>query len=139
MRGLIEFRKSQPSLLRDQFLTGRPQDQRGVPDVSWFESTGLPINWDAPDGTLVCWLAKPSPANDPDGFGRDILILFNGTPESRTFTMPESVRGTRWRLFLDTQLPSPSDIFPDLDGPDMPATRHIPMTYRSCAVYVSDS
>ncbi len=135
---LINFRRSQPSLLRDQFLTGRPQDLRGVPDVSWFESTGQGINWESPDGTIVCWLAKPTAANDPDGFGRDILMLFNGTPEARTFVMPESVRGLRWRLFMDTQRPSPGDVYPGLDGPDMPANRHIEMAYRSSAVYIAD-
>ncbi len=139
MQTLIEFRKSQPSLLRDQFLTGRPQDQRGIPDVSWFESSGQPINWDAPDGTLVCWLAKPAPANDPNGFGRDILMLFNGTPETKIFTMPETVRGNRWRVFLDTQQASPNDIFPDMDGPDMPANRQVQLLYRSTLVFVSDS
>ncbi len=62
---LIAFRRSQPSLLRRDFLTGRPHDMRGIPDVSWFESTGKPINWDKPDGTLMCWLAKPTAVQDP--------------------------------------------------------------------------
>ena len=138
VQGLIAFRRSQPSLTRDEFLTGRPQDQRGVPDVSWFESTGQGINWDAPDGTVVCWLAKPTVALDPDGFGRDILMLFNGTPETRTFIMPETVRGLRWRTFLDTTKPSPGDIYPSMDGPEMPANRQVTMEYRSCAVFIAD-
>ncbi len=92
VQSLINFRRTQPSLLREQFLTGRPHDHRGIPDVSWFESTGKPINWEKPNGTLVCWLAKPTLAEDPDRFGRDILIVMNGTPETKIFHMPETTR-----------------------------------------------
>ncbi len=138
VQSLIAFRRQQPSLLRDRFLTGRPHDTRGVPDVSWFESTGKPIHWDKPNGTLVCWLAKPSPQDDPDGFGRDLLILMNATPETKSFILPEVTRGLRWRMFLDTGRESPNDIYPDLDGPEAPANRHIDLLYRSMQVYVAD-
>lgn len=137
-QALIEFRKMQPSLRRQQFLTGRPQDQRGIPDVSWFESTGKPIHWDAPNGTLVCWLGKPTPAEDPEGFGRDILIMLNGTPETKQFIMPAATRGIRWRLFMDTAKESPKDVYPDLDGPLAPASRQIELIYRSSMVWIGD-
>ncbi|MFN7733897.1 MAG: glycogen debranching protein GlgX [Pirellula sp.] len=137
-KGLIEFRRMQPSLRREQFLTGRPQDQRGVPDVSWFESTGMPIHWDAPDGTLVCWLGKPSPTQDPEGFGRDILIMFNGTPETKQFQFPNPTRGLRWRVFIDTTKDSPLDLYPNLDGPFAPPQRQVELLYRSAMVWIAD-
>jgi glycogen operon protein len=137
-QGLIEFRKIQPSLRRERFLTGRPQDLRGVPDVSWFESTGKPIHWDAPDGTLICWLGKPALVDDPDGFGRDILIMLNGTPETKLFTMPAQTRGIRWRLFADTSKESPKDLYTNLDGPVAPATRQIELLYRTTMVWVAE-
>ncbi|MEQ1827188.1 MAG: glycogen debranching protein GlgX [Pirellula sp.] len=138
-QGLIEFRKLQPSLRRERFLTGRPQDVRGVPDVSWFESTGKPIYWDAPDGTLICWLGKPAMTDDPDGFGRDILIMLNGTPETKMFLLPPQTRGIRWRLFADTAKESPKDLYPNLDGPVAPANRQIEMLYRSMMVWVAEA
>lgn len=138
VKTLIEFRRVQPSLLRKDFLTGRPHDHRGVPDVSWYESTGKPIHWEKPNGTLVCWLAKPSSAEDPDQFGRDILILMNGTPERHVFHLPEATRGMRWRLFLDTSKDSPMDIYPDLDGPETPANRQLDVVYRSMLAFVAD-
>jgi glycogen operon protein len=137
-KALIEFRRMQPSLRRQQFLTGRPQDHRGIPDVSWFESTGKPIYWDAPDGTLVCWLSKPSLASDPEEFGRDILIMLNGTPETKSFHFPAATRGLRWRTFIDTTKDSPNDIFPNLDGPIAPANRQIELLYRTSMVWISD-
>jgi len=137
-KSLIEFRRMQPSLRREQFLTGRPQDHRGVPDVSWYESTGKPIHWDAPDGTLICWLGKPSISLDPEGFGRDILIMFNGTPEAKTFLFPAATRGLRWRQFVDTSKDAPKDIYPNLDGPIAPANRHVELIYRSAMVWIAD-
>jgi glycogen operon protein len=137
-QGLIEFRRMQPSLRREEFLTGRPQDQRGVPDVSWFESTGKPINWDAPDGTLVCWLGKPLPSDDPEGVGRDILIMLNGTPETKTFIFPAATRGLRWRQLIDTSKDASKDIYPNLDGPVAPANRHVDLIYRSSMVWVAE-
>jgi len=107
--------------------------------VSWFESTGKPINWEKPDGTLVCWLAKPSPSDDPAGFGRDLLIIMNGTPESKKLVLPEMIRGQRWRLFMDTSKDSPEDIYPDLDGPEPPANRHLDLPYRSMMVFVAEA
>lgn len=106
--------------------------------MSWFESTGKAIPWDSPNGTLVCWLSKPSPAEDPEGFGRDILIMLNGTPETKPFTMPPPTRGIRWRLFMDTAKDVPKDIYPNLDGPLAPANRHVELIYRSAVVWVGD-
>jgi glycogen operon protein len=139
VRGLTAFRRQQPALMRNRFLSGRPSDARGVPDVSWFESTGKPINWEKPDGTLVCWLAKPCPSDDPAGFGRDLLIIMNGTPESKKLVLPEMIRGQRWRLFMDTSKDSPEDIYPDLDGPEPPANRHLDLPYRSMMVFVAEA
>lgn len=139
VRALTAFRRQQPALMRNRFLSGRPSDARGVPDVSWFESTGKPINWEKPDGTLVCWLAKPSANDDPAGFGRDLLIIMNGSPETKKLVLPEMVRGQRWRLFLDTSKESPEDMYPDLDGPEPPANRHLDLPYRSMMVYVAEA
>ncbi len=106
--------------------------------MSWFQGNGVPVNWEAVDGTLICWLAKPAPFEDPSGLGRDLLILLNPTPESRLFQLPEQARGLRWRLFLDTSKDSPADIYPDLDGPEPPANRQIELIYRSMMAFVGD-
>ena len=138
VRGLIELRKSQPTLRRTRFLTGRPFDSRGVADVNWFSHLGLPFNWENPSGGLVCWLPAPAIADDPEGEGRDLLMLFNGTPETLTFTLPEQIRGLRWSLLIDTNAEPSEDIFPALDGPPAPANRRVDMVYRSMRAYVAD-
>ncbi len=137
VRGLIALRKSQPTLRRTRFLTGRPFDSRGVPDVNWFNHLGLPFNWENPSGGLVCWLPAPAVADDPEGEGRDLLLMFNGTPETLHCMLPEQIRGLRWSLLIDTSGEAPNDIFPDMDGPPAPASRQLELIYRSLKVYVA--
>ncbi len=138
VRGLIALRKSQPTLRRTRFLTGRPFDSRGVPDVNWFNHLGMPFNWDNPHGGLMCWLPAPLAADDPEGAGRDLIMLFNGTPESLKFHLPDQIRGLRWSLLIDTSGEAGGDIFPKLDGPAAPASRRTDLVYRSMQVYVAD-
>ena len=138
VRGLIAIRKSQPTLRRTRFLTGRPFDSRGVPDVNWFNHLGLPFNWENPSGGLMCWLPAPAPADDPDGTGRDLIMLFNGTPDTLKFAMPDQIRGLRWSLLIDTATEAGKDVFPNLDGPAAPANRRVELIYRSTQVYVSE-
>ena len=138
VKGLINLRKSQPTLRRTRFLTGRPFDSRGVADVNWFSHLGLPFNWENPEGGLVCWLPAPSVADDPEGTGRDLLLMFNSTPDTLEFTMPEQTRGLRWTQLIDTSEESPNDIFPELDGPIGPANRKVELIYRSMQAFVAD-
>ncbi len=138
VRGLISIRKSQPTLRRTRFLTGRAFDTRGVPDVNWFNHLGLPFNWENPSGGLVCWLPAPAVADDPDGEGRDLIMLFNGTPDTLKFVLPDQIRGLRWSLLIDSAADEAKDIFPKLDGPAAPANRRVELIYRSLQVYVAD-
>ncbi len=138
VRSLISIRKSQPTLRRTRFLTGRAFDSRGVPDVNWFNHLGLPFNWENPSGGLVCWLPAPATADDPDGVGRDLIMLFNGTPDTLKFNLPDQIRGLRWSLLIDSAAGENKDIFPKLDGPAAPANRRVELIYRSMQVYVAD-
>ena len=138
VRGLISIRKSQPTLRRTRFLTGRAFDPRGVPDVNWFNHHGLPFNWDHPNGGLVCWLPAPAIADDPEGEGRDLIMLFNGTPETLKFSLPDQIRGLRWSLLIDTAQEHALDVFPSLNGPAAPASRRVELIYRSLQVYVAE-
>ena len=64
--------------------------------------------------------------------------MVNSTPEPREFIIPPVAKGTRWRLFADTAIPSPGDVYPAYDGPPLPRSRRILLTYRSMRVYVAE-
>jgi glycogen operon protein len=137
VKGLIKIRKTQPTLRRTRFLTGRPFDSRGVPDVNWFNSLGLPFNWDNPVGGLTCWLPAPALTDDPKGMGCDLLMMFNSTPDPIRFRLPEQTRDLRWTLLIDTSADSPHDVFPEMDGPAAPSNRQVELEERSLRVYVA--
>ncbi len=138
VKGLIKLRKSQPTLRRTRFLTGRPFDSRGVADVNWFNELGMPFNWENPSGGLVCWLPAPAISDDPEGIGRDLLLLFNGTGEEMQFSLPEQTRGLRWSLLINSDGAAGEDIYPELNGPPSPANRKVQLIYRSLRAYVAE-
>jgi glycogen operon protein len=133
VKGLIRLRKSQPTLRRTRFLTGRPFDSRGIPDVNWFGQNGLPYHWDNPQGGLACWLPAPAPADDHEGVGLDLMIFFNGSTESLRFRMPEAARELKWHELVDTSAQSPEDVFFGLEGPALTG-RFIELEDRSLRV-----
>jgi glycogen operon protein len=136
---LIHFRRSQPTVRREHFLTGQPRFEGDLPDVSWFSALGTAVDWHGDDATLIALLKAVEPEYDPEGQARDVLILVNATPNSREFILPPVAKGTRWRLFLDTAAAPPYDIYPSLDGPPPPRSRRLTLAYRSMCVFVSEN
>jgi isoamylase len=135
---LINFRRDQPTVRRDHFLTGQPKFEGDLPDVSWFSALGTAVDWHGDDSTLTALLKAVEPEHDPEGAARDVLILVNATSEPREFILPPLAKGTRWRLFLDTAAAPPYDVYPDLDGPPPPRSRRLTLSYRSMCVFVAD-
>jgi len=136
VQSLIKFRKEQPTVRRKSYLTGTPDEGRMIPDVSWYSPDGSHLEWSQEELAMVAYIAAPSRADDPDGLGRDMVLMFNSTGQARDFVMPEIGRGTQWNLFLDTAAESPADIFPKIDGPP-PAGGSIEMPNHSFKVYVA--
>ncbi len=134
---LSHFRRQQPTLRRKTFLTGRPQSEGGLPDVSWYSALGTAVDWHGDDAALIALLSAPGPAEDPEGLGRDVVLFINATGAPREFIMPPVAKGTDWRLFLDTAAHPPHDVYPDLDGPPPPESQRLVLTYRSLCCYVA--
>ncbi len=137
-RELIHFRRNQPTVRRQSFLTGQPTEGRLIPDVSWYSPSGDALDWGQHELAMVAYLAAPLRADDPQGLGRDVLMMFNSTGQARDFHLPDVGRGMTWNLFVDTAAASPEDIYPDLDGPLPPSTRMVELPYHTLKVYVSE-
>jgi isoamylase len=135
VQSLIKFRREQPTVRRKSYLTGMPDEGRMIPDVSWYAPDGSHLEWSQDELAMVAYIAAPGPAEDPEGLGRDIVLMFNSTGQARKFVMPEIGRGSQWNLFLDTAAESPRDIYPKIDGPP-PASGLIEMPNHSLKVYV---
>jgi glycogen operon protein len=137
VQGLTKFRREQPTVRRKTYLTGLPVDGRMIPDVSWYAPDGSHLDWGQKELAMMAYIAAPSRIDDPEGQGRDLVMMFNSTGQIRDFTMPEVGRGMIWNLFIDTAADSPEDIYPDVDGPMPPSGRMIKMPHHSLKVFVS--
>lgn len=132
VQSLIHFRRQQPTVRREQFLTGKPEVEGALPDVSWYGALGTAVDWSGNDGTLICLLKAP-----PDKPARDVLLLINATGSPREFILPPVAKGTAWRLFVDTAADPPSDVYPSYDGPPPPRSRRLTLSYRSLCCFVA--
>lgn len=137
VQGLTKFRREQPTVRRKNYLTGLPVDGRMIPDVSWYAADGSHLDWGQHELAMVAYIAAPSRLDDPEGLGRDLVMMFNSTGQIREFKMPEVGRGMLWNLFVDTAADAPEDIYPDVDGPMPPSGRLIKMPHHSLKVFVS--
>ncbi|RCS54691.1 glycogen debranching enzyme GlgX [Bremerella cremea] len=137
VRALIAFRRDQPTVRQKHFLGGYPTGRRGLYDVNWYNNLGTAVDWDSGDSMLTCLFAAPSKETDPEQIGRDVLLLMNGSASPQQFILPPVAKGTSWRMFVDTAATSPSDVYPDLNGPRPPAAGKFVMPERSVRIYVA--
>ena len=137
-RNLIAFRRNQPTVRRQQFLTGVPNSKDGWADVSWFNPLGTAVDWHVPEQPIICLLAAPGLEDDPEELGRDVLLMLNSSSLGCRFMIPTISKSKKWSLFIDTSLPSPHDIYPDLNGPELSVSGSHTLPYKSLAVYVAE-
>ncbi len=106
---VARVRSAHPALSRDAFLTGRPFDASGIPDVEWRDADGplTPSGWNDPAGpVLVAVFAAPLRGRNRPRGGRDESI------ERRCRASASEPRaGLSWRAVVGTRAP---------DGPERP-------------------
>jgi glycogen operon protein len=134
---LAAFRRAEPTVRQTEFLGGQPSRGDGRPDVSWFSSTGGPVEWSGNSRSLVCWLTAVAPADPLAPPNHHLLLLFHAGTDARHFILPATARDIAWRLFVDTTAESPADIHPALDGPPPPANGIVTLEPRSMIVYAA--
>jgi len=136
-KALIEFRRREPTVRRTRFLSGAPRRAGLLPDVSWYDPEGRPIDWTKDDHSLCCIMGGVPAGENGDRVGHHVALLLNAGLKPRRFTLPREVRRLRWRRFLNTAAPTPGDIFPDHDGPPPPADGILTLADRSMVCYVA--
>jgi isoamylase len=111
---LNAFRRRQPNVRRGAFLTGKATKPGQLPDVSWFNPDGTPVNWALPGSSLTCVLGT---SGLTDSSVRAVMIMLHSGPNPFEFKPPAPAANINWRLFIDTAADTPDDIYPDADGP----------------------
>ena len=104
MQYLIDLRALHPVMRPDRFLTGQPQGDDMMPDVSWFAASGKPIGQDEwADLSNRTFQMRRSGHQCGDA---DLLVVFNGHLDTAKITLPAS-HGNPWVLVSDSSWPRP--------------------------------
>ncbi len=138
VRELIAFRKAEPTVRRESFLKGVAERPGELPDVSWYDASGEPVNWSHTEPTLVCLLRASPNGVDPADASRHVLILINVDERPQEFVVPPKARSFDWRLFIDTAAESPADIFALGNGPRLARRLKMRLRERSLVCCVAE-
>jgi isoamylase len=138
VRELIALRNRYPVLRRNRFLTGGYNEELGVKDVTWLQSTGAEMTEDLwkdanlhSVGMLIDGRAQPTGMRER-GSDATVLLLFNGHHEAVGFTLPPPVDGDEWHLLLNTNKDAKNNPIRKVFAPD----DNVQMADRSLIVFV---
>lgn len=105
-KGLIAFRKSQPVLTRQNFLSGAAEGRDA--EILWYDERGKAVDWEAAS-TLLAYKIQPTANN-----GTALYLIFNNLELPKSFRIPPG----SWAARIDTGAPPPNDInLRDRDAP----------------------
>jgi glycogen operon protein len=138
VQALTKFRRENQAIRQEFFLTGAPLAGEKMPDVGWYSNLGTAIDWNSDELSLTCLFSAPRDEETGKTNGRHVLMMVNAMPVGREFVFPPVAKGQVWRLFLDTSAASPSDVFPEYDGPKPPSTGRLTLPHHTMCVYVSN-
>jgi glycogen operon protein len=136
VKSVIAFRRQQPTVRRKTFFSGQASES-GLSDINWFSALGTAVDWLGAESSMICLLTSPSQDEDPEGLGRDVLMLINATGNPRDFVLPAVAKSTRWRLAVDTSADSPLDAYAEGNGPALPISGRVTLLNHSFRCYVA--
>jgi isoamylase len=110
VKEMIAFRLRHHGFMRPEFYTGKGGTYKGIPDISWFNEKGAPIDWEKIDYYLALRLLGTKADTLADRDDNDFFIMFNANSESYTFTIADPPPKKKWYRAVDTGQTSPSDI-----------------------------
>lgn len=107
VRKLTRLRHKYPVLRRNRFLTGVHNEELGIKDVTWLNSTGHEMSDEDWNKGLRCFGMLIDGRAQTSGIkqrGKEatMLLILNGHHEDVSFTLPEYPDGSGWTLELDT-------------------------------------
>ncbi len=106
---MIRFRLSHLSFLRPEFFTGKDYSYNAIPDISWSDAAGKPIDWTSPRSLLAIRIDGSRAEIRADRDDNDFFIMFNATTRAQEFVVPAPLAARRWHLAVDTAAESPDD------------------------------
>jgi hypothetical protein len=119
------------------FLDGDLVRVGGLPDASWYNAAGGPVDW-SEDSRSLTYLLAACPQSDPlEPPNRHVLIMLHAGDQPQQFIVPPAAASLPWRQFVNTAAETPLDAYPEADGPAPPSDAAIELQARSLACYVA--
>ncbi len=115
VRRLIAFRKRHCSFQRPEFYTGTDGAYNGLPDITWYDPGGDPLNWDTINDCLAYRLDGSQAQISTDRDDNDFFIMANSSRKPVAFQVVKPIAGKRWYRAIDTALPE-AEGFPEEGG-----------------------
>ncbi|UCD34777.1 MAG: glycogen-debranching protein [Nitrospiraceae bacterium] len=104
VREMIALRKRHPLLMRRNFLTGRRQNSRGIPDVRWHGIKPDRPLWEDRNARFLAYTLGAVADGE-----EDIHVMVNMSKKQELAELP-AIPGRKWHVTIDTGRPSPMDI-----------------------------
>ncbi|MGE0821117.1 MAG: glycogen debranching protein GlgX [Candidatus Binatia bacterium] len=101
---LIAFRQRHPCLRRRRFLTGKPDPERRLPDVTWH---GVELDaplWGDPNAQMLAYTLGAADENE-----EDLHIMLNMSDRAVEMRLPQ-LSDRSWHRAVDTAQASPEDV-----------------------------
>ncbi len=102
-RRLAQARRAHPALSCNSFLTGKPFDASGLPDVEWRDADGpmTVSSWNDPAGAVLAAVFAAPHEDDVDR----VAVAMNRSNEVAEINLPPPRAGMAWRAIIDTYEP----------------------------------
>jgi glycogen operon protein len=112
-REVFAIRRSNPVFRRRRFFAGDPVPRRDVKDVTWLRADGAEMedaDWADPKRQILGMLIHGEASDEVDERGRPnrgdtLLLLLNGSAQSRIFQLPSLGAAGIWRELVNTAHP----------------------------------
>jgi glycogen operon protein len=129
----IAFRRAHPAL-RDRCAVSHPDGDGAL--VSWHGTRAWHADWAGYARTLAFMIAG-GPYLNRAGTADAIYVAMNMHWEDHRFELPAPHHGARWRVFANTALPPPEDVWPVGAEPALTDQRYVLVGNRSVVVLVA--
>ena len=112
VRALSDLRREHPVFRRRRFFRGQPAGHPELPDIVWFTPSGSEMGnqeWSTPRAHAMAVFLNGDALTEPGPRGERLrddsfLLLFNPSPDTVSFMMPELPYGSAWEIVVDTAM-----------------------------------
>jgi glycogen operon protein len=137
VKEMIAFRLRHPGFMRPEFYTGRGGAYNAIPDISWFDESGVTIDWEKIGNYLALRLLGSKADTLADRDDNDFYIMLNSNAEVYNFTIADPPSKKKWYRVVDTGLSSPNDILSLGNEEYLSSQRSYSVKARSIVILIS--